>query len=129
MDEIVDGAKQEIATTPPLTNLARQTRRYRGDFVGNYHPPERKELRHGPWRPGVYMQNWGGVRDWQTWTLLRQSNAPDATHIQIRDHSIQNTLATRLWLLDRQARTPIPVNRYQLNPTALMPGNVRASNP
>lgn len=128
MDKVENGVKQETATTPPLTNLARQTREYRGDFVANYHPPARAELRHGPWRPAVYMQNWGGVHNWQTWTVLRQSNAPDATHIQIRDFSTNNTLAYRLWLTDKMARTPIPVDRYQLNPTALMPGNVRASS-
>ncbi len=105
--------------------LDRNTRYYHGDYVGDYHPPDRAEIRHGPNRPGVNQMNWAGLHTWNTW----QNASAEEAHISLRDYSLQNTLATRLWAVDMRARTPIPFSRYVIDPTQLMAGNYRATNP
>ncbi len=116
------GTAETIRDTPALLHEARDTRYNRGNFVANYSVPERAELRHGPWRPGVYAQNWAGLRTSDTWQNFHATE----DHISIRDRQLPATLTTRLWLIDQRARTPIPISGYVLDPSALMQGNYRA---
>ncbi len=119
------GDDETIRDTPNLQNLDRATRYYHGDFVANYHPPDRAELRHGPDRPGVIQMNWAGLHTADTWQNFHAAEA----HKSVRDYSTSKTLATRLWAIDIRARTPIPFSRYVIDPTQLMQGNYRATNP
>jgi len=116
------GTAETIRDTQDLQQPGRDTRYNRGNFVANYSVPDRAELRHGPWRPGVYGQNWAGLRTSDTWQNFHATEP----HISIRDRQLPATLTTRLWLIDQRARTPIPISGYVLDPSALMQGNYRA---
>lgn len=119
------GDAEVIRDTPIMQHAARDTRYNRGNFIANYSVPDRAELRHGPWRPGVIQMNWAGLRTADTWQEFHATE----DHKSVLDRQLPATLATRLWLIDQRARTPIAFSSYVVDPAALMAGNYRATNP
>jgi hypothetical protein len=116
-------------------NLDRNTHYHHGYFVANYDRPRDGYFHTGLVSPsgssrrGVIQTNWAGVRTSDTWQDFHATELHGrGTHGTqgYRDFSTVNSLSTRLWLIDRYARTPIPVNQYYVDPSQLSPGNFRS---
>lgn len=111
--------------TLPVANLDRNTRYNRGNYIADYRRPESGYFHSGLNRPGVVQLNWAGLRTVDTWQRFHATEP----HVQLVSGAVYPSLQTRLWAIDQQARSPIPVNRYAVDPAALMAGNYRAKNP
>lgn len=124
---------------PAQLNTDRNTRYYHGYYVANYERPRSGYFHTGLTSPegssrrGVIQTNWAGVRTADTWQKFRYSEADGKEKLAhtyrgqgFRDFSTINALSTRLWLIDRYARTPIPVEQYYVDPSQLTRGNFRS---
>lgn len=124
---------------PAEVNVDRNTHYHHGYSVSNWERPHSRYFHSGLTSPngssrrGVIQTNWAGVRTSDTWQVFRYTQAHGreklgGTHRGqgYRDYSTINALSTRLWLIDRYARTPIPVNQYYVDPSQLTPGNFRS---
>lgn len=109
----------------PVADVHRNTRYNRGNFIANYGRPESGYFHTGMNRYGVTQLNWAGLHTSDMWQNFHAAEP----HKQVVSGQVYPSIQTRLWAIDQRARTPIPTNRYAVDPSALMAGNFRATNP